>query len=100
MSTDTTLIKESLWGLSNIVYDSEQSALGFLMHDGLRGRVMVLMHNPSVPLRGEACWVIANCLTKVNTADSRFLTCIIDESKDLLEGIGVNLDFFKNEVIE
>jgi len=43
MSTDTSLIKECLWGLSNIVQDSEDSAYEFVTHEGLLNRVMVLM---------------------------------------------------------
>lgn len=58
-------MKECLWGLSNLVADSDNCAAAFFNQPDLMNKVMQLIKGTGANynIRGEACWVISNAIT-------------------------------------
>lgn len=68
MSPSTMIIRESLWGLSNITAGTEQQAAAFLAEEDLYRKVINFMSHSHSQLRGEALWTISNLVTTVDSS--------------------------------
>ena len=83
-SSNSLVIKESLWTLSNITASKIPHIKLFLSRDTLVERVMTLAKSQNIDTRSEAIWVLANA---VNCGSS-------NEAKELFgveEGEVVNI---------
>lgn len=60
LSTSTALIKESLWGISNITAGTLSHIAAFLNEEMLLNRVLVLMTHSNQSVKTEAIYVVCN----------------------------------------
>ena len=77
-SSDTALIANALWGLSNITASTQAHVSTFFSHDSLLNQVLTLMSHPHERIRGEALWVICNA---VNSAETNHLKSVFEEKR-------------------
>lgn len=83
-SSNSNIIKESLWTLSNICA-SCQTHISSLVNSDIYDRVISLLHSTNLDIKKEALWVIANSITG---ADLNLRTDILKKgSSNLMAGL-------------
>ncbi len=63
-SPSTEIVKETLWGLSNITASNETHAAAFLAEEYLYRKVINMMSHSHSQLRAESLWIISNLIAK------------------------------------